>query len=167
MRPWIRQLFVCMIAILPIVLFHTGEAKPASDRQVQDPLMRIYFIPFDVYTYVGVSMDDIHETSSYAIWFAKEDRAARVGPHPFIAKLHRTLQSRPATGRKIQDGFIRLRVDIGSQTFFVDINGIVLEKETGKTFILSKALRREIQRDIKYFSGVIDIHASQRVTLPK
>lgn len=167
MRPWIRRLFACMIVILSCVLFHTGEAESTSGPEMQGPLMQVYLIPFDSWTYTTVSMDIIHLVSTYRIWFMKERPSVWKKEHPVIAKLRSQLQSRPAPDKKIDDGFIRFRVDIGSQTFFVDINGIVLEKESGKTFVLSKAQRREIEKDIEYFSGIVDIQASKDVTLPK
>ncbi|MFQ5853603.1 MAG: hypothetical protein ACE5JU_23845 [Candidatus Binatia bacterium] len=134
-------------------------------KEVHEPLMRIYFLPFGIVTYLPITMSNIEETSDYAIWFMKK-HPPEEGEHPFISKIQKLLQSRPVRVA-INEFAIRLKVVLNNDVFFVDQNGIVLEKSSGKTFSLSKPQMEEIENDIKYFSGVIDIRASKDVVLPK
>jgi hypothetical protein len=160
-RKWaIRILGGMLVMVLSVI---PQDARTELDH----PLMRVYFIPFDVLTYVGITMDSVENASTYAIWFMKGRPPAREEEHIFISKLRRHLESRPAPGKKIADNFIRLKVDFGEQTFFVDQKGTIVEKDSGKTFTLSKAQMRQIENDILYFAGVVDLRASRNVQLPK
>lgn len=164
MGKWLLRLTACTIVSLSWTL--VGQAESPVSVGSAEPLMRVYFIKFDVYTYVGISMASIHEVSNYALWFLKQDPAARQGEHPFVSKLRRELQSRPLRGGRINDEMIRLRVDIGPQTFFVDMQGTVLEKTSGKTFRLTRAQRQAIEQEIIHLSGVVDLRAIRGLKLP-
>jgi len=168
MRKTDIRVTTCVIILIPLILLPVvgrGGAELKAGPGAQEPLMRVYLIPFDTSTYVAISMSNIGEGTPYDISFVDPGPGTRQRRHPFISRLHRQLQSDPALGRKINDAAIRLRVDLGGQTFFADEGGVVLEKVSGKTFRLSKAQRREIEREIIYFSGVVDINAGKKLVL--
>lgn len=167
MRKWMIRVFVYAIMLMPFAVPGQGAGGPVARAESQEPLMRVYFVPFDAVTYFPISMDDMGTGSPYAIWFVDPGPGVRHRKHPFISKLRRELQSRPVAGRQINDFAIRLRVDVGGETFFVDTRGTVLDKASGKTFRLTREQMRGIENTIISFSGVIDIHARKVVVLPE
>lgn len=143
-----------------------GGAELGMRAGIQDPIMRVYFTPFEATTYVPLTMDDIEQRSSYIIWFLKEHPSVRETEHPFVSNLRHLLRSRPGRA-PIDNLFIRLKVVLGKEVFFVDQKGRVLDKNNDRTFTLSRPQRREIEREIRHFSGIVDIRGSQSTGLIK
>lgn len=80
-----------------------------------------------------------------------------------MAKLRKVLESK-ATRKKINNRAIRLKVEFVSDgnVFFVDQEGVVLKNEQ-RGFQISKRQREEIEREILYFSGVVDVNESRNL----
>lgn len=122
-------------------------------------LMRLYFVvPFSIETYLPITMENI-EDQGYAIWFMEK--------HQFISELLNILKSHPTnTNKQIHPKGIRLKVDFGELegVFFVDRNGVILQKDTNATFSLSENELEYLQKQLQYFIGVVDIKAFKRMT---
>jgi hypothetical protein len=121
------------------------------------PSMKIYFVPFEIETYVPITMNDIESKSKYEIWF--------YGEHAFCNKIQRLLESNK-TNAKIDNKVIRLKVEIfkneGIIAYYVDQEGVVV-KNKEETFYLSKDKLKTIEKEILYFSGVVDIKTSRKL----
>ena len=139
--------------LLLIILALGLSTQSALGQKAEPTEMRVYFIEFDALTYIPITVANIQTDSAYAIRFARE--------HPFISKLNRLLTSRKASG-KLEDAHIRLKVELEKKTFIVDRKGLVLELNSGSTFVLSASERREIEKGILYFSGVVDLKSKVR-----
>lgn len=128
----------------------TGATQTPGESKA---FAKIYFVPFAVKTFAPITMEEIKGKGIHAIWFTKG--------HPFISKLEKTLESK-ATEKKINNRVIRLKVAFGKEgnVFYVDQEGIVLKNDQ-KSFQISKKQREEIERDILYFSGVVDVKESK------
>lgn len=143
-------LFLSVVCCL--IAGFTMEAR-AADKV----LMKLYFIPFEIQTYLPVTMEDIENKSSKRIWFS--------GDHAFCTWIQEALQSKRIDA-KIDSNNIRLKVEIVDKNnfvrsiYYVDSKGKVL-KDGKKTFLLSEAVMKKIAEDIRYFSGVVDINASR------
>jgi hypothetical protein len=135
--------------IVPVVL-------SAADTKFKT--MKIHFIPFLVETYVPVTMSDIESSSHVVLWFTQS--------HIFMNDLRRVLTARRAS-RSIDDRVIRLKVELDTETFFVDKDGVVFEPSTGASFRLTSDDLSDVQKRILYFSGVVDIKASERLRGPR
>lgn len=143
--------------ILFLVLLVEGTGVTIEEKG-HEAMMRVYFIPFAIETYVPITMTNIEDKSLHAIWFTKE--------HPLINKLRNLLRLRPAR-EDIDNRVVRLKVQFVRDTFYVDQEGRVIEENTGKKFRLSKKQLDEIEKSILYFAGVIDIKASKSLRAPK
>lgn len=161
-----KSQLIGLLTLACLVSLMSGARSQPPQERVGKSVVRVYFLPFEIGTHIPVTMDDIEKSSSYIIWFVKGDRAPLTKEHPFVARLHQLLQSRRTT-YKINDSFIRLKVDFDGETFYVDQKGRVLEKNSGGTFELSGWQMREIAKSMGYFSGVIDVNASEEVSLPR
>ncbi len=80
-----------------------------------------------------------------------------------MARLRKALEAK-ATQKKIDNRVIRLKVEFVSDgnVFYVDQEGVVLKNDQ-KGFQISKKQREEIEREILYFSGVVDFKESKRL----
>ena len=110
-------------------------------------------------------MRNIEEAGFYKIWFIHESPLTPQ-EHPFIPKLRQMFLAKKAT-EEVDDSFIRLKVELPSDTFYVDRNGRVLRSNTGEKYKLSKKQMQDIENTIEHFSGIVDINASKRITAPK
>ncbi len=59
----------------------------------------------------------------------------------------------------LESGAIRLKLMFPTETFFADAHGRVLRAETGELFHLSAQHMEEIDHDIEYLSGIVDMNA--------
>jgi hypothetical protein len=110
--------------------------------------MKVYLIPFEIDTYVPVTMADIEVKSHFAIAFRKS--------HTFVTELRSSLTSK-RSNRIIDDRVIRMRVQLSSEVFFVDQDGVVLEQTKGARYELSKDQRAKIETEVARFAGVMDL----------
>lgn len=157
---WILLMSICALGILE------GEgAERHSVNRNGMILMRLYFTPFETTTYVPLTMENIEDRSTYAIWFPR-DTSRRENEHPLVSKLRRSLQSQPATGG-IDHSFIRLKVVIENDVFYVDHGGFVFHPSSRKTFTVSKKEMLEIEEEISRLSGVVDVRAGREAGLLK
>jgi hypothetical protein len=140
------------LGILAVICALAGSAsgKPTSS----EPLLKLYFIPFPIETYLPITKNNIHEQGS-SIWFLEQN--------PFVSKLKTILQSRAAK-RQVLPGHIRLKADFGqtSEVFFVDQKGTVLNEKTGATFALTVEQMSQLERDLDSFKGAVDVKALER-----
>lgn len=156
-------IFMAVIFVSSLTAGGTELNKPKDMERI---LMRIYFTPFTSETYVPLTMEEIEERCTYMIWFIKEHPSTRLKEHPFVLKL-KNLFGLKSTNVQIDNLLIRLKVILGDEIFFVDKNGVVLNKSTERTFSLSKTQRMEIQEEIINYSGVIDVRTSKDIGLIK
>jgi len=142
------------VILLSLVIF-VGSVVAARRAMADEPLLRLYFVPFAIETYIPITTANIEEHGN-TIWFLEA--------HPFIPKLSAALKSRP-TKRQILSNGIRLKADLGPSAgvFFVDRNGTVLNEQSGATFVLLPKELERLEKEIRYFIGVVDVKASKRV----
>lgn len=145
---------VLILTIMSYMLFQSTRTAMSAEI-----LMKIYFIPFAIETYVPVTESNIEDTSIYAIWFTQQ--------HPFISRLHKLLQSKRITG-KMDNRVVRLKVEFvkENEVFYVDRDGIVA-KDSADYYKLSQKAQNEIESEIKHFSGVVDIKAKRALEKEK
>src|SRR6266487_452497 len=127
-----RVSFAVVVGLALTFLMHVSSERSLGgsiQQATHETTMRIYFIPFAAETLLGVTMDTIDEAGEYKIWFIHESPLAPK-EHPAILKLRRLLLSKKGTST-IDNSFIRLKVELQNDTFYVDKNGTVLRKNTG------------------------------------
>lgn len=161
----LAQVGLFALAFLAALISGARSEQPPQERMGK-VVTRVYFLPFEIQTSVPVTMDDIEKSSPYIIWFVKGEKNPFAKEHPFVPRLRQLLQSRRTT-YKINDSLIRLKVDFDNETFYVDQKGRVLEKNSERTFELAGWQMREIAKSMGYFSGVVDVNASEEVSLPR
>jgi tetratricopeptide (TPR) repeat protein len=130
-----------------------------------EPLLRLYYISFDIHTYNPVTKGGI--SKERPIVFMKE--------HPFIPELLKSLQAHSPYKRipsenptaplepsqkdevDLERGNYRLKADFGSSigVFWVNKGGGVV-KDDGTVFFLSKSETELLEQKIRYFLGVVD-----------
>jgi hypothetical protein len=147
------------VIILIIGLSILSVLMTSSGVRADKPLMRLFFVvPFSIETYVPITIQNIEE-QGHTIWFMEEQ--------PFISELLNMLKSRP-TKRQILTKGVRLKADFGESgsVFFIDRNGSILQQNTGATFNLSAEQLEQLQRQLHYFIGVVDVKAFKRSEKP-
>jgi len=122
--------------------------------------MRIIFVPFDARTFIPITIDSIDKKKHLRVWFVKHIASDK--DHPFVSKVGQMLQAKPAKEEMDKNG-VRLKVDLGMGTYYVDHKGTVLKKETGERFQLSPEQMEEIANTLKSFDGVVDVWASEKI----
>ena len=140
---------VCAAVLVAMILL-----TPCARAGAQ-PLIRIYYMPFDVLTYAPVQRQDIERASPYRIVIG-HPRTPRESDHPLVAKLPTTLEAHPTT-EKLQENHIRLKVEAAGKTYYVDRFGTVLETTSGHGYQLSKDEMERINDDITGLRGVVDV----------
>ena len=149
-----RNVGVVLCALTFLLGMPTGEAESAMS------LAKVFLIPFGVTTYIPVTRGDIESQSFFRILLVAEDGAA--GLHPLVRRLQVLLESHP-TNRRLDENFIRLKVELPGQTYYVDGTGVVLRHSTGQTFQLGQPEKKRIEELIGGLQGVIDAKAVTRV----
>lgn len=133
----------------------TMGAEAFDNKDTDRFLMKVYFLPFTIETYVPVTIDNIKTDSSNKIWFSYT--------HMFHKYMQEILEKNKGK-TKINKLAIRMKVEFVNKNnfiyaqYYVDRDGKVL-KNNGETFLLSQMMMREIEEKIAYFSGVVDIIA--------
>lgn len=136
-----------------------------------EPLLRLYYIPFQIETYSPVTKSGISKGGP--IVFMKE--------HRFIPELLKSLQAHtpyeripseeptaPLEPRKdevdLENGNYRLKADFGSSIgiFWVTKGGGVV-KDDGTWFFLTQSEMDLLEQKIKYFLGVVDISVASQI----
>jgi len=166
MNKGISKIAVCFIIFL--VLFRVSGNSIAF---AAEPLLRLYYIPFDIETFIPVTKTVISKGSP--IVFLKK--------HPFISELLKSLQAHTPYERKPSEeptaplepsqkdedrdrGNYRLKADFGSSVgiFWVTQGGGVI-KEDGAHFFLTKNEMELLDQKIKYFHGVVDTAVASQI----
>jgi hypothetical protein len=132
-------------------------AAHASAQDAGKPLMRVYFIPFAVETSTPVTTADIEEAGFYRLVLARSpNRSPREPVPPLVSSLPAMLRAHP-TAAKLEELFIRLKVEVGETTYHVDNKGTVRESTSGRTFQLTKREMERLGKDIVGLRGVVDL----------
>ena len=158
--------FFLLATVAFSILVMEGRAETSNLEKQEKILMRIYFVPFMTETFVPLPMEEIEKRNLYEIWFMREHPSTRLVKHPFVDKLRRILRSK-LTKSRIDNSFIRLKVVMNEEIYFVDIKGVVWDKKNDKSFQLSRKQRMEIEKEIINFSGVIDARTSKEIGILK
>lgn len=142
---------ILMIICLAMISSSCKEVKSSDKARA---IMKIYFTPFAIQTYLPMTMDNIQENSIYKIWFVKNHKQK---------KLLNLLEARKAD-KTIDNKLIRLKIDfIESNTvFYVDQNGVVL-KDNQYSFIMTSTELKDLEDEILQFDGVIDINEAKKL----
>jgi len=161
-----RRLFcisatICMSTLATFGVYGLGAGR--------SPVIgRVYFIPFDVTTFVPVTMGNIEEAATFEISLVGPEGNSE--PHQFIKSLRAMIQARAAKA-PLNDLAVRLKLVLAAETYYIDAAGGVLEVSSKRTFLLQKTELRRIERSIEGFSGVVDMKAFSRahggLTAPK
>src|SRR5213594_4301860 len=80
-------------------------------------ISRLYFIPFDVTTFVPVTPGNIEEASTLEIDLIGPEKNG--GPHPF-AKLLRAMIKARAAKAQLNNLAVRLKLVLEDETYYVD-----------------------------------------------
>ncbi len=152
-----------MLVLLSLLV--TATSVQSERATVAEPppkiSMRIIFVSFGAETLLPITMSSIDEKKHLKVWFVRS--MMRDNDHPFVSKLEKMLQAN-TTKEEIDDNLVRLKVEIGGDTFYADRNGTVLKKNTCEKFQLSKEQMQEIESSMANFDGVVDIWVSQRIS---
>ena len=152
-----RRLF-CISATLCAAVLVASEV-PGGGTADSPVISRIYFIPFDVTTYVPVTVRDIERVAHFEMNLVGPE--GKNAPHRFAMLLRGMIRARPAQA-PLGELFVRLKLVLKDETYFVDAAGGVLEVSSNRTFRLEKKELRRIEQTIEGFSGVVDIKAFTR-----
>jgi hypothetical protein len=120
---------------------------------------RLYFIPFEVTTFVPVTPGNIEEAATFEINLVGPE--GNGGPHPFVMSLRAMIKARAAKAQ-LNDLAVRLKLVLEDETYYVDAAGGVLEMSSKRTFRLQRTELRRIEKSIEGFSGVVDMKAFSR-----
>jgi len=123
--------------------------------------MRVIFMSFGSETFLPITIKSIDDRKHLKVWFVRS--LMRDNDHPFVSKLRKMLQAN-STKEEIDDNRVRLKVEIGTDTFYADANGTVLKKNTGEKFQLSREQMQEIESTMENFDGVVDTWTSERIS---
>ncbi len=141
-------------------------AALAAAQDAVQPLMRIYFIPFAVETHAPVTKEDIEKAGFYRIILGRPSQISPRAPdHPLVTKLPAVLRAHPSA-RKLDELVIRLKVEGGGATYYVDKEGTVLESTSGRTFQLTRDEMQRLHKDIVGLRGVVDVDVCSRLPCP-
>jgi len=131
-------------------------------------ITRMYFIPFDVTTFVPVTTRNIEEAATVEINLVGPE--GNGGPHPFVKSLRAMIKAHVSKA-PLNDLAVRLKLVLEDETYYVDAAGGVLEVSSKRTFRLQKAELRRIEQALEGFAGVVDMKAFSRahggLTAPK
>jgi len=153
------NLLVLLSLLVPTTSVH-GERATVAEPPPKIS-MRIIFVSFGAETFLPITMSSIDEKKHLRVWFVRS--LMRDNDHPFVSKLGKMLQAN-TTKEGIDDNSVRLKVELGADTFYADRNGTVLKKNTGEKFQLSREQMQEIENALANFDGVVDTWASQRIS---
>ena len=150
-----------MIRDLVCVLCSLALLTATSTTEAESPmnLVKVSLIPFSVTTYVPVTKDEIESKSFFRIVLVAEDGGDL---HPLVRKLKGWLESQPGS-RRLDEKFIRLKVELAKETYYVDSAGVVLHQPSGHTFYLGQLEKKRTEELIANLQGVIDTKATRRV----
>jgi hypothetical protein len=155
-----KSILLMLLSLLVIAPSVRSERKVVAEPPPKIS-MRIIFVSFGAETLVPITMSSIDQNKYLKVWFVRS--LMRDNDHPFVSKLGKMLQAN-TTKEEIDDNLVRLKVEIGGDTFYADRNGTVLKKNTCEKFQLSKEQMQEIESSMANFDGVVDIWASQRIS---
>lgn len=144
---------MCMAASATFGVLRVGAERPIV-------ISRLYFIPFDVTTFVPVTQGNIEEAATFEINLIGPERNG--GPHPFVMSLRAMIKARAAKAQ-LNDLAVRLKLVLENETYYVDAAGGVLEMSSKQTFRLPKTDLERIEKSIEGFSGVVDMKAFSRM----
>ena len=123
-------------------------------------MSRVFFIPFRVTTYVPVKKADIEDKSLVEILFVKGNRGTEL--HPVLRRI-RTLLEAHRSNRRLDENFIRMKVELEVETYYVDASGVVLKDSSGQNFQLQKAEMAQTEGLIQGLQGVVDAKAAAQI----
>jgi len=156
--------FTSSILVLLSLLVSAPRVK-SEQTVVPEPSprisMRVIFVPWGVETFLPITMNSIDEAKHLKVWFVRS--LVRDNDHPFVSKLGKMLQAYPTKEEMNKKG-VRLKVELGADTFYADANGTVLKKNTGERFQLLREQMHEIESTMENFDGVVEIWSSQRIS---
>jgi len=139
----------------------TSALTPASDADERSAeVSRVFFIPFRVTTYVPVKKADIEDKSLVEILFVKGNRGTEL--HPVLRRI-RTLLEAHRSNRRLDENFIRMKVELEVETYYVDASGVVLKDSSGQNFQLQKAEMAQTEGLIQGLQGVVDAKAAAQI----
>jgi hypothetical protein len=136
----------------------------AANAETSVNIARVFFIPFGVRTYASVTRGDIESKSFLRILLVAENGAKDL--HPLARKLQSLLELHPV-GRRLDENFIRIKIEVPRETYYVDASGVVLRQSSGQTFQLGKLEKKQTEELIESLQGVIDAKAVMRVDSAK
>lgn len=139
------RVYVILFLLLGLFLNFNGGNTKEMKHVDKEAIMKIYFIPFEIETYVPVTILNIEDSSIYELRFVKE--------HIFCTELRNLLESNKVNN-KIDNKAIRLKVEFTREknVYYVDQKGVVL-KNNETYYQLSKKAMQKIEKEILYLSG--------------
>ena len=151
-----RIFFVLKLLVFLLVIgisFVNVEGNPELEKVDYKVIVKIYFIPFKDETYGPITIDDIEDASIYSIWFTEKNA--------FIEKLKKLLESKEKS-KGVDNDVIRLKVEFVEERsiYFVDQEGNVMKNHKSNFRIPKKELEN-LEKEILYFSGVVDLKAGK------
>ena len=141
-----KKLFWITLLVLPLLMLVVAKGESSKMRQA---VAKIFFIPFEIETYMPVSTKNIEEYSQNIIGFYNQHEFCKMLPEV----LERTKKKVDIDNKKIRFKFENY---VDKKIYFIDQSGVV-KRNDGRTFILNKEELKKLEAGILYFSGVIDL----------
>jgi hypothetical protein len=146
-----------VISCLLCVGFVADVRGQVAETEAQTPTVaKLFYFSFDAYSLVAIEKRNIEESSEFKIQILTRRYFHEAGEHPFLIRLKKMFTATRGS-EPLEDGAIRLKLTLPGETFFADAHGRVLRAETGELFNLLPNDMAEIDHDIEYLSGIVDM----------
>lgn len=143
--------------------FVTGARGQVAETEARtSTVAKVFYFSFGAYPMSSIGKTNIEERSEFKIRILTRRYFDGPSGHPFLYKLNKMLTAAPGS-KPLDDHAIRLKFVFPTETFYADANGRVLRTETGELFQLSPLDMAEIDHDIEYLSGIVDMKAIQSI----
>ncbi len=144
------KFFLCVLSVVLILTLGGGGTAQGIEEKTT---MKIYYVPFEVETFVPITMEDIESRSHLVLWIYDNEQ--------LVAEILSLLQGEK-TSKEINDAGIRLKIEnVKDETVFsVDREGVGFTNK-GDRFLLTKAQVDKLQVKIMSLRGVVHVNVDR------
>lgn len=144
--------FVILMSVVCVLMRGTIAEADAPVKRLHEPVLRLYFaIPFAIETFAPITEKSLEEEGR-SIWF--------MFPHKFVHDLKSLLEAHPILLKEeFYDGTLRVLAVIpdSGDRYLVNKRGVVLKKNTGELFELSRDDIIELEVRLNSLRGIVDV----------
>ncbi len=155
---WSTIAGVTVIYLLCLSFVADVRGQVAETDARTPTVAKVFYFSFDAYPLIAIEKRNIEESSEFKIQILTRRYFDGPSGHPFLYKMKKMLTATPGS-KPLDDDAIRLKLVFPTETFFADANGRVIRTETGELFELLPLDMTEIDHDIEYLSGIVDMRA--------